>query len=68
MTYKKKILRYLKGIIELNILKKKKGCIDFVAYVDNNFNSDLDDQRSVPGSVFLLDSEIVSWPSENRMQ
>ena len=35
-----RILRYLKGTIELGIFYKKEGCTDVAAYADNNFVGD----------------------------
>ena len=60
----KRILRYLKGTIELGIFYKKGGNSNLEAYTDSDFAGDLDDRRSTSGFVFLLGSAAVSWSSK----
>jgi len=63
----KRLLRYVKGIIELRILYKKGDCSDWRAYTDSDFAGDLDDDRkSTSGFVFLLSSGAISWSSKKQ--
>ncbi|RDX99788.1 hypothetical protein CR513_17110, partial [Mucuna pruriens] len=54
------------GTTELGIYYKKGGNTNVVAYSDNDFAGDIDDQRSTSGFVFLLGSETVSWSSKKQ--
>ena len=38
--------------------------VQLLGYVDSEFASDIDSQRSTTGYVFTLESEIVSWVSQ----
>ena len=62
----KKLLRYVKGIIELGILYKKGDYTDLIAYTYSDFAGDLDDRKSTSGFVFLLSSGAISWSSKKQ--
>nr|GEW66392.1 putative RNA-directed DNA polymerase [Tanacetum cinerariifolium] len=65
----KRVLRYIKGTIGLGILYKKGGKKDgnLVVYTDCDYARDLDDRKSTPGYVFLLNSGVVSWSSKKQL-
>lgn len=52
----KKIIRYLKGTIELGILYKRGGKESLIAYFDNDYAGNIEDRKSMLGYVFLLSS------------
>jgi len=62
----KRLLRYAKGTTKLGILYKKGECSDLVAYMDSDFNGDLNDRTSILGFVFLLSSGVISWSSKKQ--
>lgn len=52
----KKIIRYLKGTIELGILYRRGGKESLIAYFDNDYAGNIEDRKSMLGYVFLLSS------------
>lgn len=56
----KRILRYLKGTIELGIFYKKGGCEGLVGYVDSDYAGDIEDRKSTSGYVFMLGFRVVA--------
>ena len=60
----KRILRYLKGIVEFGIYYKKGENTGIVGYTDSDFAGDIDDRKSTSGFVFFLGSGPVSWSSK----
>ncbi|XP_040367238.1 secreted RxLR effector protein 161-like [Rosa chinensis] len=62
----KRVLKYLKGTVDLGILYKRNGNEQLEAYTDSDYAGDLDDQRSTSGYVFLLSTGAVSWSSKKQ--
>ncbi|KAG7598707.1 Zinc finger CCHC-type superfamily [Arabidopsis suecica] len=64
----KRILRYLKGTIELGILYRKgeSSSPKLIAFTDSDYAGDLDDRRSTTGCVFLMASGAISWASKKQ--
>jgi len=60
----KRVLRYLKGTMDLGIFYQKKGNGELVAYTDSDYAGDVDDRKSTSGYVFLLSEGAVSWSSK----
>ena len=56
----KRILRYLKGTIELRVFYKKGGCEGLVAYADSDNARDIEDRKSTSGYVFMLGSGAIA--------
>ena len=52
-TAVKRILRYLKGTINL-VLKYKKGSNSLIGYLDADWAGDLDDRHSTTGNFFFI--------------
>lgn len=59
----KRILRYLKGTIELGIFYRRNegGDMRLMAFTDSDYAGDLNDRRSTTGCVFLMGSGSISW-------
>ncbi|XP_060668087.1 uncharacterized mitochondrial protein AtMg00810-like [Ziziphus jujuba] len=62
----KRILRYLKGIIDFGVFYKKGGNEKLIAYTDSNYARDLDDRKSTSGYVFMLSIGAMSWSSKKQ--
>ncbi|XP_058760542.1 secreted RxLR effector protein 161-like [Vicia villosa] len=61
MLASKRILRYIKSTIDLNIFYWK-GCKDeLVAYTNIDYAGDIDDRKSTSGYVFMLSDGAVAW-------
>ena len=50
----KRVLRYLKGTVDLGIFYQKEGNRELLAYTDSDYAGDVDDKKSTSGYVFLL--------------
>lgn len=61
----KRVLRYLKGTINLSLVFSKGG-MDITAYADADWASNNIDRRSYTGYVFLLGKSIISWESKKQ--
>lgn len=64
----KRILRYLKGTIELGIFyrRSESSSTRLMAFTDSDYAGDLDDRRSTTGCVFLIGSGAISWASKKQ--
>jgi transposase InsO family protein len=61
----KRILRYLKGTINLGMFyRKQENNLKLVAFTDSDYAGDLDDRRSTSGFVFKLGAGAISWASK----
>ena len=65
----KRILRYLKGNLDNGILfpatEEGKEC-KLEGYTDSSCCSDVEDQKSTTGYVFMLGGESVAWSSRKE--
>lgn len=57
----------MKGTTKLVILYKKGDYINLIAYTDNGFVGDLDDQNNTFSFVFLLSFELFHWLLRNNL-
>lgn len=62
----KRVLRYLKGTVDLGVFYRKKGKGELMAYTDSDYAGDVDDRKSTSGYVFLLSEGAVSWSSKKQ--
>lgn len=71
----KRVVRYLKGKIQLELVygQRPDGCspIDpapygLVRYGDSNFAGDSEDRKSIMGYCFFLNGAVVSWSSKKQ--
>uniref|UniRef100_A0A2N9FY74 Integrase catalytic domain-containing protein n=1 Tax=Fagus sylvatica TaxID=28930 RepID=A0A2N9FY74_FAGSY len=62
----KRVLRYLKGTVDLGVFYRKKGNGELMAYTDSDYAGDVDDRKSTSGYVFLLSEGAVSWSSKKQ--
>lgn len=62
----KRVLRYLKGTIDVALTFRKSGGSDVQGYVDADWGSCVEDRRSYTGYVFTLAGAAVSWESRKQ--
>ncbi|RVW23482.1 Retrovirus-related Pol polyprotein from transposon TNT 1-94 [Vitis vinifera] len=62
----KKVLRYLKGTVDLGVFYQKEGNGELMAYTDSDYAGDVDDRKSTSGYVFLLSEGVVAWSSKKQ--
>ncbi|KAJ0106170.1 hypothetical protein Patl1_17921 [Pistacia atlantica] len=61
----RRILRYVKSIIDYGLLYKKGEACKLVGYCDADYARDYDTRRSTTRYVFKLGSRTVSWCSKS---
>lgn len=66
-NYAKRILRYLKGTIDLCLYFKRSANFVLEGYADADFGSDNVDRKSRTGFVFFLGGNAVSWKSNKQL-
>ena len=57
----KKVLRYLKGTVDLEVFYRKEGNGELIAYTDSDYAGNVDDRKNTNGYVFLISEGVVSW-------
>ncbi|RVW63624.1 Retrovirus-related Pol polyprotein from transposon TNT 1-94 [Vitis vinifera] len=62
----KRVLRYLKGTVDLGVFYQKEGNGELMAYTDSDYAGDVDDRKSTSGYVFLLSEGAVAWSSKKQ--
>ena len=62
----RRILRYVKGIINFGILYKKTNDCQVIGYCDADYAGDCDTRRSTTGYFFSLGSGAISWCSKRQ--
>lgn len=62
----KRVLRYVKGSVELGIWFKKAEKLQLIGYSDSDWAGCIDDMRSTSGYVFFLNSGAVCWHSKKQ--
>lgn len=62
----KRILRYVKGMMEFGIQYKSKSNLTLTGYSDNDWGGSSDNRSSTMGWVFMLGSDAVAWCSKKK--
>jgi hypothetical protein len=64
----KRILRYVKGIVDLGICYKQGAATDemLVAFSDSDYAGDQDDRMSTSKYVFMFSGVAVAWSSKKQ--
>lgn len=62
----KRILRYLKGTDDYGLWYPYNDDYNLKVYIDANWASNVDDQKSTTGGVFFLGGRLVSWTSKKQ--
>ncbi|KAK2996001.1 hypothetical protein RJ640_019468 [Escallonia rubra] len=62
----KRILRYLKGTIDLGIFYPASGDMKLVGYSDSDWARDVDDRKSTTGFIFYFGEAAFTWTSKKQ--
>jgi hypothetical protein len=62
----KRVLRYLKGTLELSVFYAREGAIELFAFTNSDHAGDYNDRKSTSGYVFKLSGGAVGWASKKR--
>lgn len=66
LTAVKRILRYLKGSLDVVLTYKKSEDGQVVGYSDSDYAGDPDDRHSTTGNIFLMSGGPISWYSKKQ--
>ncbi|KAM9842570.1 uncharacterized protein ACBR49_013979 [Aulostomus maculatus] len=66
LTAVKRILRYLKGTVNLGLKYEHSESGTLIGFSDADWAGDQDDRRSTTGNIFLLSGGAVSWLSKKQ--
>ncbi len=65
-TALKRVLRYLKGTVNLGILYSKAKSDSCIGYTDSDYAGDTGDRKSISGYVFVFCGGAISWKSQKQ--
>lgn len=70
LTTVKRVLRYIKGIINHGVLMSRKMKVNTNAevygYTNSNFNGHQDEKKSIAGYIFMIEGTPISWGSRKQ--
>ena len=66
LTAVKRIMRYLKGTINIALYYKKTEDKALIGYSDADWAGDQDDRHSTTGNLFLMSGGTISWLSKKQ--
>ncbi|KAK3014788.1 hypothetical protein RJ639_009214 [Escallonia herrerae] len=66
MKAAKRILRYLKGIIEFSLFYSPSNNFKLLGYCDSDWARDLDDRKSTTRFVFYMGDTAFTWSSKKQ--
>ena len=62
----KRVLRYVKGTLDFNILYSRRKDLRLSGYTDSYWEDSIDDRKSTSGYVFSLGTGAVTWTSKKK--
>ena len=62
----KRVLRYLKGTLDVGIVYRKSDNFELVGYSDADWAGCVDSRKSTSGYVFMLGGNVISWTSKKQ--
>ena len=62
----KRVLRYLKGTINMKLTYKKNEDKNIFGYCDADWANDIEDRRSCTGYIFMFQGAAISWNSKKQ--
>ena len=63
----KRILRYIKGTIDIGLLHSVSNNYKLVGYTDSDCGGDIDDRKSTSGFVFFMGDTAFTWMSKKQL-
>ena len=60
----KRIIRYLKGTINLGLWYSKQSSLDLIGYTDADYGGCKIDRKSTSGTCQFLGCNLISWSSK----
>ncbi|GJR08707.1 retrovirus-related pol polyprotein from transposon RE1 [Tanacetum coccineum] len=62
----KRVLRYVKGSLDLGIMFKRNKYVKLEGYADSDWAGSIDDSKSTSGYIFTLGSSVFCWNSKKQ--
>ena len=62
----KRVLRYLKGTLDVGIIYRKSENFELVGYSDADWAGCKDSRKSTSGYVFMIGGNVISWTSKKQ--
>ena len=62
----KRVLRYLKGTLDVGVYYKWSKDVNLLGYTDNDYAWDIDDRKSTSGFVFFPNGAAICWSSRKQ--
>lgn len=62
----RRILRYLKGTIDLGLFYSSYDDFNLVGYCDSDYAGNVNDRESTSGFMFFLGGSVISWSSKKQ--
>ena len=62
----KRVLRYVKGTLDLGLKFERSNDFELVGYSDADWAGDVDTRKSTSGYVFMLGNAVISWASKKQ--
>jgi hypothetical protein len=66
LTALKRILRYLRGLLDYGLLLRPSSTSDLVVYTDVDWVGCLETRRSTSGYAVFLGANLVSWAAKRQ--
>ena len=63
-TSAKRVLRYVKGTLNLGLSYKQGKEMSLVGYCDSDYEGDLVDRKRTSSAFFFLGDNIITWMSQ----
>ena len=66
MLIAKRVLRYIRGTVDLGIFYKRSSGLSVLGFTDSDYARDVDDRKSTSGYVFLVNGAAICWSSRKQ--